>query len=513
MKNLGIGIDFGTTNSLAAVWGRDVIKIADSQRTKRKPVAFWNDDLILGNRPHPSIVWYRPDNSVSVGLEARKKMQELDGTMGHSFIRSIKRSLLDGEHEHGGKRMKPFEIASEVFSHLRNESNSQPTLHGHKFEECVVTVPVAFSGEERRVIRRAMERAGLTLQTFVHEPFAAMVAHFYDSETKLASLRGKRVLVFDWGGGTLDVCLSEGADDGTTLYELSHDGIEDRAGDDFDRNLMKVLRNRFLEKNQGVSIEYLEANFRAQDRFWLESELGKIQLSEDDRAQVRVPEFLEGDPPFDLSEKITKEEFESIIELEVEAAIGCALRCVRKARLTPESVDHVLMVGGSSLIPLVRRKLEEKFGAKVETTDEPDAAIARGAAIVAAEEWQPVNAITIGSLMTHETFFPFLNRDEPLVASNSKKYVFYCTDPRDGVASFIFGRQPVLGDSRVEQFGKVLQVPVKTDRPSEFKDLDRLLASITVTKDATLLVDIEHTGNGGRVSHEISDISFGLKLS
>ena len=514
MRPLGIGIDFGTTNSLASVWGSDVIRVLGDPGEAHKPVVFWHKDGTSGNRPHPSVVWLRPDDSVVVGQEARRNMQELSGTLGHSFVRSVKRSLVsDGELvSHGGRRFEAYEIAAHIFSHLKKEGAIHPTLHGHNFESCVVTIPVGFSGGQRREIRRAMERAGLKLQCFVHEPFAAMVSHFYHPERKLAALRGKRVLVFDWGGGTLDVCLAEGSKDGKHLYELAHDGIVDRAGDDFDRRIMADLRGRFLEKNPTLTNDDIDTRCRALDRFWINAELGKIELSTEEAVRIRVGSFLDGNPPLDLAETLKRAEFDEMIEQEVKAAAACTLRCLEQARIKPSSVDYVLMVGGTSVIPRVRRQLEEIFGAKVQVTFEPDAAIARGAAIVAAEEWKPVNAVTLGCEMARGEFFAFLERGEPLVASSSKKFVFHCTDPRVGVANFVFCKKPVAGDHVVIPTGSVLQVPIASERVAELRNLDRLLVRVSVTEDATLLIDVQHTGMGHTASHEISDVSFGLQL-
>jgi molecular chaperone DnaK len=515
MRKLGIGIDFGTTNSLASVWGTDVMRVLGDQHAALKPVVFWHRDGASGNRPHPSVVWFKPGDSVVVGFDARRNMQELSGALGHTFVRSVKRALTStAETVHGGRRLKPYEVAAHIFEHLKANGAAHPTLHGHQFKSCVVTVPVGFSGEQRREIRRAMEKAGLELQGFVHEPFAAMVSHFYHPETKLSSLRGKRVLVFDWGGGTLDVCLVEGAADGSTLFELAHDGIADHAGDDFDRRIMADLRGRFLTKHPTLTNDDIDTRCRANDRFWINAELGKIELSKDESVRIRVPGFLDGNPPLDLSETLKRVEFEEMIDQEVKAAAACTLRCLNQARLTAASVDYVLMVGGTSLIPRVRRQLEEIFGAKVQVTFEPDAAIARGAAIVAAEEWKPVNAVTLGCEMARGEFFTFLERGEPLSASASKKFIFYCTDPRDGTANFVFCKKPVSGDSsNILPTGSILQVPVATERPSDYRDLDRLIVRAAVTDDATLLIDVQHTGMGNRAKLEISDVSFGLQLT
>lgn len=513
MKKLGIGIDFGTTNSLASIWGSDVMRMVSEQGGPLKPIVFWHDDPLQGIRPHPSIVWLKPDDTIAVGFEARRNMQDLDGTLGHSFIRSVKRLFTSRqEWVHGGRKLKPYEIGAEIFRHLKSHGEKHPTMHGHEFRDCVVTVPVGFCGDQRREIRRAMDKAGLKLQGFVHEPFAAMVAHFYHPQRKLSVLKGKRVLVFDWGGGTLDVCLAEGSQDGATLYELAHDGIADKAGDDFDKRIMADLKGRFLAKNPELTSDDVDARCRAKDRFWLNAERGKIELSKEESVRIRVPNFLDGEHPVDLGEELKRSEFEGIIEDEVKAAIACTKRCLEKARLSASSVDYVLMVGGTSLIPMVSRNLEEVFGAKVQVTSEPDAAIARGAAIIAAEEWKPVNAVTLGCEMARGEFFTLLERGEPLTASASKKHVFYCTDPRDGSANFIFCRKKNGEESNIVPIGSILQVPIANERPSSFRELDRLIVRSSVTDDATLLIDVKHTGMGHTASLEIADLSFGLNL-
>jgi molecular chaperone DnaK len=510
MRKIGIGIDFGTTNSLVSVWGTDVMRVIRDEL--KRPIVFWRSDE---NRPHPSVVWFKPDDSVVVGFDARRNMQELAGTLGHTFVRSVKRSLTSSvETVHGGSRLKPYEVAAHIFDHLKRQGASHPTLRGHEFKTCVVTVPVGFSGEQRRQIRRAMEKVGLELQAFLHEPFAAMVSHFYHPERKLSLLQGKRVLVFDWGGGTLDVCLAEGSRDGSTLYELAHDGIADHAGDDFDHRIMADLRGRFLARHPKLTNDDIDARCRANDRFWINAENGKIELSSEEAVRIRVSPFLEGNPPLDLAETVKRAEFEEMIDQEVKAACACTRRCLAQARLTPSSVDYVLMVGGTSLIPNVRRQLEEIFGAKVQVTFEPDAAIARGAAIVAAEEWKPVNAVTLGCQLARGEFFTFLERGKPLTADASRRFIFYCTDPRDGTANFIFCKKPISGDSNeVVPTGSILQVPIATERPASYRDLDRLIVKAAVTQDATLLIDVEHTGMGHTAQHEISDVSFGLQLS
>ena len=108
--------------------------------------------------------------------------------------------------------------------------------------------------------------------------------------------------------------------------------------------------------------------------------------------------------------------------------------------MRPENIDHVLMVGGTSSIPYIKREIETHFGSRVQLAHEPDAAIARGAAIVAAEEWLPFNSVPLGLQLTDNSFFPLLNYGEVLEPESSKKLLLFCTDPRIGSANFIVCR-------------------------------------------------------------------------
>ncbi len=507
-EKLAIGIDFGTTNSIAAGWGEDVRKIQPEAE------AFW-DTSEGRKRPHASVVWYSPDSNPIVGNTARAKMGALGSAMGHRFVRSIKRTLGDDRpHELvGGQRASGFEIAAHIFQHIRQHASNSQLLRGREIKECVVTVPVTFSGKQRKDIRRAVERAGMQLTGFLHEPFAAMISHFYDPDRKLGAARDQRILVFDWGGGTLDVCIVQVSKDGKRVVELAHGGIEDHAGDDFDHRVMAYLRTSFINRHKDLGDEELDLQGDVRDRFWLNAEAGKIELSRVQRAAVTVANFHQRDGHiFDLEENLSRGDFEELITAEVDAALRCVQRRLDTARLSAGTIDHVLLVGGTSNIPLVRERLETLFGHKVQVAHEPDAAIARGAAIVAAEGWRSFNALALGVKLCDGTLFEVLNAGVPLQASSSRRLVFYCTDWRIGSANLIFARQRVTGDREVVTLGTTLQVPTKSEVDHE-EDLDRIVADFTVTSDATLHCIAQSTTLGKRVECEIHDISFGLEVS
>src|SRR5206468_9621607 len=201
---------------------------------------------------------------------------------------------------------------------------------------------------------------------------------------------------------------------GERVVEVAHGGIEDRAGDDFDHRVMAYLRTLFLERHKDLADEKLQLQGDVRDRLWLNAEAGKIELSRAPRAAVTVANFYQKDGHiFDLQENLTRPDFEALITAEVDAAVRCVQGCLDSARLSAGTIDHVLLVGGTSNIPLARERLEALFGHKVQVAHEPDGAIARGAAIVAAEGWRSFNALALGVKLCDGTFFDVLNAGVP----------------------------------------------------------------------------------------------------
>jgi molecular chaperone DnaK len=508
MKTTAFGIDFGTTNSLVCAWG-------ESWLSEKRPVAFW-DATAAGNRPHPSVVWYGPHSKPIVGRNARENMGAMNNGMGHAFVSSVKRKLGLGKEVGlvGGERKAPWEVASEIFRHLKEHAESREAMiHSkQKLTECVVTIPVGYDGRQRSEIRRAMQKAGLKLQGFLHEPFAAMVSHFYHPAQKLAGISGKRTLVFDWGGGTLDICIVEVSEDGSNVFELSHDGIADRAGDEFDQRMMALIKRKFLSRSPGGPDD-IPVHGHALDRFRMASEICKINLSSKLNHVVVIPSLFEAFGKLhDLEESITRLQFEEITLAEIVAAEACVVRCLNSGGITADLVDHVLLVGGTSNIPAVRSMMERIFGARVNVAYEPDAAIARGAAIVAAEGWIPYNVNDIGVVLSDETLFTVLPAGAPLSSSESKRHKFYCVDPRDGVARLILGERARKGDRALRTLGDALAIKTPAHL-SDVRSLDGISAQFTITEDATLRIHALSNATGAEATAEIHDLRFGLRIN
>jgi len=192
--------------------------------------------------------------------------------------------------------------------------------------------------------------------------------------------------------------------------------------------------------------------------------------------------------------------------------MDCVDRCLKKARLTAGLVDHVLMVGGTSCIPLVGRMLEKMFGAKVIVAKEPDAAIARGAAIVAAESWEPFNVKSVAVKLADDSFFTVLPADRVLKPSASSSFTFYCVDPRPASANLFFFEQSAIGDQQYRALDMYLPVPIDPEIRI-IANLDRIVAKFSVTEDATLRCEAQSGSIGTTKECEIFDLSFGLQLT
>lgn len=505
MKEIAFGIDFGTTNSLLSVGGEIV--------HASKPVPIWAEN----RNPHPSVVWYRLDDTARVGLEAKSSMTEMQDALGNRFYRSIKRKLGKGsEFELPGQVQAPASrIAGEIFKHLKQQYLNSPTNwdKSQELTEAVVSIPIDFDGRARADLRNAMAEAGIRPTTFVHEPLAAAISHFYDPVHKLAKLRGKKVLVFDWGGGTLDVCVLGVSADGRDLIELGTAALDDLAGDEFDFAIMNALQSRFFDKND-ISSDAFVMSPSVEGRFRNRCELAKIELSNNQTTGVTVPNFHEsGGKTLDMIERLNRGEFEEWIGNRLDLAMGTVDRCLKDAGVQAELINHVLMVGGSSNIPAIQRRMEDVFGSRVEIADEPDAAISRGAAIVAAEEWVPFAARRISVQLSDDSFFPVLEQGAELVSSLGRQFSFYCVDPRPGDAHFWFYDHPENGQSKPRKIDSFLSIPVNPNISSiEEMGKDRVVCDFSLSENLTLLCNGRSSSMGTTKDLEIFDIHFGLRI-
>lgn len=345
-----IGIDFGTSNSVVAnfQFGQaDVVPNHEGQK--------WT----------PSIVTLRRDGTLAFGQEAKENFDE------QRSIRSIKRILGTPERVPlVNQNLRTEQIAVMLFSLLKKDAEMQL---GESFTKGVVTIPANSKGLARHATKLCAGASGIQVLTLINEPTAAAICYGLNARDD------QTVLVYDFGGGTLDVTILR-IHHGV-FEEISSKGIGKLGGDDIDTALAEVLAKRFEQK---TGFDVLHSPYRQQ--FMLACERAKIELSNGKSAVARKAELVP-ERHLSLEEPIERDEFEKII-MPLIVKSGTAIDEALKLRgLRPRDIDKVLLVGGTSKIPMIRRFVAEKLGGKdAESFDrvDPMTCVAQGAAIVSA---------------------------------------------------------------------------------------------------------------------------------
>lgn len=348
-----LGIDLGTTHSLVGVVDSGFpILLADEE----------------GSRLTPSAVNYAPDGSVTVGAAAlRKRALEPART-----VTSVKRLIGRRGGESGWQPpydlralgASPVQVSAEILKRLKavaERALEQPV------SRAVITVPAFFNDAQRNATKQAGELAGLTVERIVSEPTAAALAYGLD---RLGE--HKKIAVYDLGGGTFDISILEMRDG--VFQVLSTAGDTQLGGDDVDRLLAAHLLAKFEPAVTGAARLALEQRLAAP------AEAAKKRLSTEESARVEAP-FFEGARSLDL--EVSRAELEKLARPLIERTRAHCLRALSDAGVKPEELDEVILVGGSTRMPLVRRLVADIFGREPDTSKNPDEAVALGAVIQA----------------------------------------------------------------------------------------------------------------------------------
>ena len=323
MADRAFGIDFGTTNSLVATVAAGRVEC-----------------LSDGDRPHPSVVWYR-GSEIVVGRKARDQLASTDQSIVGDFVVSPKRLLGETATQFvGGRRLMPEEIAYEVLRHLRDDATNR-FGSDYRIQRAVLTIPVSLDGRGRRALRQAASRADIHVAQFVHEPLAALYAWIKlqeNPEAWAARMKGRPILVFDWGGGTLDLTLCV-IEDGR-LLQIANDGDATVGGDRFDQQLATLVRQKHAVANGLGSVEGAETEGAA-IRLRTRCELAKIALSGQEKAFVVVKEYLPGSAAPDLATDVTRGDLLGATRDLVHRGMAAIDRVLEKAGCRPDAIDLV----------------------------------------------------------------------------------------------------------------------------------------------------------------------------
>ncbi|MGP1583287.1 MAG: molecular chaperone DnaK [Candidatus Altimarinota bacterium] len=369
-----IGIDLGTTNSAVAFMEGGQAKIIPNAE---------------GGNTTPSVVALKKDGETIVGMPARrqavtnplKTIYSAKRFIGRKFsevkneIKNVPFNVVEGPDgaamiEWDGKPVRPEEISAKVLEKLKADAEK---YLGQKVTEAVITVPAYFNDSERQATINAGKIAGLDVKRIVNEPTAAALAYGADKN------KDQKIAVYDFGGGTFDISILEIGSEGT-FEVLATNGDTKLGGDDFDQAIFEYVMAEF-KKETGID---LMNDAMAVQRVRSASEKAKIELSASTQTEINEPFIAMNDGvPSNLNITLTRAKFEELIAPLVERSIEPCKKVLKDAGLQASQINEVILVGGSTRVPLVKQKVEQFFGKKPNESVHPDEAVALGAAIQA----------------------------------------------------------------------------------------------------------------------------------
>lgn len=390
-----IGIDLGTTNSVVAFKDTSVRTITtgpDNEELCRSCVAIdkKTGEFVVGNSPYNSWKKYAPNIVVSVkrlmgaGIsdEQVQKMKAQKSLYPYGIDK-----LAGGTDESvavilNGKQYTPEQISAQILRQLKEDASVKLGEITH----AVITVPAYFNEKQKTATRKAAELAGLKVQRLLAEPTAAAISYGVD---KMGKDEEKVFLVYDFGGGTFDLSILVAS--GGNFIESGTGGDRWLGGDDIDKALMNYVFEQ-TNKEQNVDVQALIDALDDRKRFAFQGELkkqiesAKKQLSNSKAASIEIFGELETEDGdiVDIEVGITRDEFENLIRPLIQRTINLVDELLDKTGYPIETIDNILLVGGSSCIPLVKNMLVAKYGEdKILSSEKPMLAIAEGAAILA----------------------------------------------------------------------------------------------------------------------------------
>jgi molecular chaperone DnaK len=353
-----IGIDLGTSNSAAAVMEGGKVTII--------PAAEGNT---IGGKAFPSYVAFTKDGQLLVGEPARRQaVANPEGT-----VTGFKRKMgTTYKYKIFDKEFTPQQLSAFILQKIKKDAEA---FLGEKVEKAVITVPAYFNDNQRQATKDAGTIAGLEVVRLVNEPTAAALAYGLDKLGK-----DQKVMVFDLGGGTLDVTIMEIGKEGT-FEVIATSGDTQLGGTDMDNAIIDWICEEF-KKQHGID---LRNDSTAMQRIKEAAEKAKIELSTVLETDINLP-FITADAsgPKHLSMKLTRAKLESLVEGIVSRCKNSIDTALSDAKLKASDIDKIILVGGPTRMPIVQRFVEEYVGKKVERGIDPMECVSHGAAIQAA---------------------------------------------------------------------------------------------------------------------------------
>ncbi len=395
-----IGIDLGTSNSqVSVVMGGKPTIIPSAE------------GATVAGKMFPSVVAFTKDNQLLVGEPARRQaVNNPEGT-----ISAAKRKIgTSHKYKIRGKEYTPQQISAFVLQKIKKDAEE---FLGEPIKKAVITVPAYFNDNQRTATKDAGKIAGLEVVRLVNEPTAASMAYGLDKEGE------HKILVFDFGGGTLDVTIMEFGDG--TFTVLSTSGDTNLGGTDMDETLLKDVVKNFKDK-EGID---LSEDDSALQRVREAVEKAKIELSSVLETEINLPYITATDKgPKHLNEKITRSKLEKLIQPIIDQCKKPIEQAIKDAKLKKENIDKIILVGGPTRMPVIQKFVEDFIGKKVERGIDPMECVAQGAAIqgaVLAGDIKDlvlldVTPLTLGIETLGEVMTPLIERNTTIPTKKSQ---------------------------------------------------------------------------------------------
>ena len=422
-KNLIIGIDLGTTNSCVAVIEGEkprVLETPEGKRTVPSVVSFKNGEFVVGDAAKRQMIT-NPDT-----------------------IYSIKRKMGTSEKvKLGDKMFTPEEISAKILSYIKNYAEQKL---GHPVSKAVITVPAYFNDAQRTATKNAGKIAGLEVERIINEPTAAALSYGLDKSNK-----AQKILVCDLGGGTFDVSLLEIADG--TFEVLATSGDTLLGGDDWDNKIIEWIIAE-VKKDHGID---LSKDKMAMQRLKEAAEKAKIDLSGQKETQILLPYLsMTQNGPINVEKTLTRATFEKLSQDLLDRCEKPILDAVKQSKLDFKDINQVLLVGGSSRMPMFQELIKKITNKPLNMTINPDEVVAMGAAIQGGVLTGDVNDIllldvtpltlsieTLGGVAT-----PLIKRNTTIPVSESKIFSTAADNQPAVDINVVQGERPMAKDNK-----------------------------------------------------------------